>query len=183
MNVQLTWGTYLEADNKLVGQVPIELSFLIFTFLKKSPQWEQKCKSRRLENGFVVPGSSQERPAEQSPQNLKQRSFVWRVYAPWHGHKTTVFVMWHYRLFVSNWKKMNLGWYVSVLLYNIRIGALSRMGAPINKNTSKTQSKGELIRKGALIGRRAQNWIITVITVLETILKGRQPRENIQRCV
>ena len=25
-------GTYLEADNKLVGHVPMELSFLIFTF-------------------------------------------------------------------------------------------------------------------------------------------------------
>ena len=27
-------GTYLEADNKLVGHVPMELSFLIFTFLR-----------------------------------------------------------------------------------------------------------------------------------------------------
>ena len=27
-------GTYLEADNKLDGHVPMELSFLIFTFLK-----------------------------------------------------------------------------------------------------------------------------------------------------
>ena len=29
-------GTYLEADNKLVGHVPMEISFLIFTFLKRS---------------------------------------------------------------------------------------------------------------------------------------------------
>ena len=27
-------GTYLKADNKLIGHVPMELSFLIFTFLK-----------------------------------------------------------------------------------------------------------------------------------------------------
>ena len=42
----------------------------------------------------------------------------------------------------------------------------------MNKNTSKTQSKGGLL-KGALIGRRALNRIITVITVLEAILTGR----------
>ena len=68
--------------------------------------------------------------------------------------------------------KMNLGRYVPVLLYyNIRMGAL----------ISKTHLRGALIRKGGegLIGRRALNRI----TVLEVILTGKQPRENIQCCV
>ena len=44
----------------------------------------------------------------------------------------------------------------------------------------KTHLKGALIRKGGeLIGRRALNRI----TVLEAILTGRQPRENIQHRV
>ena len=53
-------GTYLEADNKLVGHVPMELSFLIFTFLKARHENNVQVKvtgSRRLENGLVVPGS------------------------------------------------------------------------------------------------------------------------------
>ena len=53
-------GTYLEADNKLVGHVPMELSFLIFTFLKARHENNVQVKvtgSRRLENGFVVPRS------------------------------------------------------------------------------------------------------------------------------
>ena len=55
-------GTYLEADNKLVGHVPMELSFLtcIFTFLKACYENKVQVKvtgSRRLENGLVVPGS------------------------------------------------------------------------------------------------------------------------------
>ena len=53
-------GTYLEADNKLVGHVPMELSFLIFTFLKACHENNVQVKvtgSRRLENGLVVPGS------------------------------------------------------------------------------------------------------------------------------
>ena len=53
-------GTYLEADNKLVGHVPMELSFLIFTFLKARHENKVQVKvtgSRRLENGLVVPGS------------------------------------------------------------------------------------------------------------------------------
>ena len=52
--------TYLEADNKLVGHMPMELSFLIFTFLKASHENKVQVKvtgSRRLENGLVVPGS------------------------------------------------------------------------------------------------------------------------------
>ena len=77
-----------------------------------------------------------------------------------HGYKTTVFIMWKYRSFVSYWMEMNLGWYVPVLFYNIRMGTL------INKTHLK----------GALIGRRALNRI----TVLEAVLTGKQPRENIQ---
>ena len=53
-------GTYLEADNKLVGHVPMELSFLIFTFLKAHHENKVQVKvtgSRRLEKGLVVPGS------------------------------------------------------------------------------------------------------------------------------
>ena len=53
-------GTYLEADNKLVGHVPMELFFLIFTFLKARHENNVQVKvtgSRRLENGLVVPGS------------------------------------------------------------------------------------------------------------------------------
>ena len=52
----------LEADNKLVGHVLMELSFLIFTFLKKARS-ENKVHvikvtgSRRLKNRPVVPGS------------------------------------------------------------------------------------------------------------------------------
>ena len=56
MNVQLTRGTYLEADNKLVGYVPMELSFL----KKASSENKVQLKMtglRRLENGLVVPGS------------------------------------------------------------------------------------------------------------------------------
>jgi len=50
-------GTYLEADNKLVGHVPMELSFRIFTFLKARHENNVQVKvtgSRRLENGLVV---------------------------------------------------------------------------------------------------------------------------------
>ena len=44
----------------LVGHVPMELSFLIFTFLKARHENNVQVKvtgSRRLENGLVVPGS------------------------------------------------------------------------------------------------------------------------------
>ena len=52
------------------------------------------------------------------------------------------------------------------------------MGALINKTTFKggAYSKGG----GGLIGRRALNPIVTVITVLEAILTGKQSHENIQ---
>ena len=45
---------------------------------------------------------------------------------------------------------------------------------------TKPHLKGALIRNGpGLIGRRAPNQIVTVITVLEAILMGKQPHENI----
>ena len=53
-------GAYLQADNRLVGHVPMELSFLIFTFLKAHRDNKVQVKvtgSRRLENGLVVPAS------------------------------------------------------------------------------------------------------------------------------
>lgn len=56
MNTQLG----LEADNKLVGHVPMELSFLIITFLKARHENKVQVKltgSRRLENGLVVSGA------------------------------------------------------------------------------------------------------------------------------
>ena len=68
-----------------------------------------------------------------------------------HGHKTTVFV------------KMN-----SYII--LEWGRL----------LTKPHLKGALIRKGRLIGRRVLNRIVTVITVLEAILTGKQSHENIQ---
>ena len=50
------------------------------------------------------------------------------------------------------------------------------MGALINKTTFK----GGAYSKGGLIGRRALNRIVTVITVLEAILTGKQSHGNIQ---
>ena len=51
-------GTYLEADNKLVGHVLMELSFLRFTFLKGFYENKVQVKvtgSKRMENRLVVP--------------------------------------------------------------------------------------------------------------------------------
>ena len=55
-------GTYLEANtgSELVGHVPIELSYLIYTFLRAYDDNEVSAKvtgSRRLENGLVVLGT------------------------------------------------------------------------------------------------------------------------------
>ena len=101
VNVQLTWGTYLEADNKqLLGTCRYMVDV---AFPTKSSQWEQSATQGDWKtNSLSVDPSSPEQPAEQSPQKVKKRSFVWRVYAPSHGHKTTVFVMWHYRSSVSS---------------------------------------------------------------------------------
>ena len=52
--------TSVSLDNKLVGHVPMELSSLIFTFLKARHENNVQVKvtgSRSLENGLVVPGS------------------------------------------------------------------------------------------------------------------------------
>ena len=55
-------GTYLEAytGSELVGHVPMELSYLIYTFLRAYDDNEVSAKvtgSRRLENGLVVLGT------------------------------------------------------------------------------------------------------------------------------
>ena len=55
-------GTHLEANtgSELVGHVPIELSYLIYTFLRAYNDNEVSAKvtgSKRLENGLVVPGT------------------------------------------------------------------------------------------------------------------------------
>ena len=53
-------GTYLKANNELVGHVPIDLSFLIYIFLRAHNNNEIAVKiigSRRLENGLVVHGA------------------------------------------------------------------------------------------------------------------------------
>ena len=55
-------GTYLEANtgSELVGHVPMELSYLVYTYLRAYDDNEVSAKvtgSRRLENGLVVPGT------------------------------------------------------------------------------------------------------------------------------
>ena len=55
-------GTYLEANtgSELVGHVPMELSYLIYTYLRAYGDNEVFAKvtgSRRLENGLVTPGT------------------------------------------------------------------------------------------------------------------------------
>ena len=67
------------------------------------------------------------------------------------GHKTTVSV------------KMN-SYYIT-------------MGALVNKTTFEG---GAYSKGGVLVGRRALNRIVTVITVLEAILTGKQSHENMQ---
>ena len=60
----------------------MELSFLIFTFLKKKAGSEHNVEVKVMDQGdwktelLSLDPSSPERPAEQSPQNLKKRSFV-----------------------------------------------------------------------------------------------------------
>lgn len=53
-------GTFVQENNKLAGHVPMELSFLIFTFLRaqgKSQVLVTVTGGRILENGLVIPGS------------------------------------------------------------------------------------------------------------------------------
>ena len=60
--VEYAIGTYLEANtgSKLVGHVPMELSYLMYAFLRAYDDNEVSVKvrsPRRLENGLVVPGT------------------------------------------------------------------------------------------------------------------------------
>ena len=64
---------------KLVGHVPMELSFLIFTFLKKGRSENKvqgKMNGSRGDWETDLLSLDPSSPAEQSPQNLKKRSFV-----------------------------------------------------------------------------------------------------------
>ena len=53
-------GTFILESSKLVGHVLIELSFLVFTFLrvhKDNQVVVEVTGSRKLENGLVIPGT------------------------------------------------------------------------------------------------------------------------------
>ena len=53
-------GTFIQESSKLVGHVPIELSFLLFTFLRAREDNQvvgEVTGSRKLENGLVIPGT------------------------------------------------------------------------------------------------------------------------------
>ena len=53
-------GTFIQESSKLVGHVPIELSFLAFTFLRAHEDNQvvvEGTESRKLENGLVIPGT------------------------------------------------------------------------------------------------------------------------------
>ena len=53
-------GTFIQESSKLVGHVPIELSFLVFTFLRAHEDNQvvvEVTGSRKLENGLVIPGT------------------------------------------------------------------------------------------------------------------------------
>ena len=53
-------GTIIQESSKLVGHVPIELSFLVFTFLRAHEDNQvvvEVTGSRKLENGLVIPGT------------------------------------------------------------------------------------------------------------------------------
>ena len=58
----------LETDNKLVGHVPRELFFLIFTFLKARCENKGKVKETGKQTLLSLDPSPPERPAEQSAQ-------------------------------------------------------------------------------------------------------------------
>ena len=87
---------------KLVGHLPMELSFLICHFSLKKLAVRTKCKSIKvMDQGdwktdlLSLDPSSPERPAEQSPQNLKKRSFVWRLYAlAYPARRGYIFAVW-----------------------------------------------------------------------------------------
>ena len=50
-------GTFIQESSKLVGHLPIELSFLVFTFLRAHEDNQVVVGSRKLENGLVIPGT------------------------------------------------------------------------------------------------------------------------------
>ena len=117
---QYAVGTYLEAENKLVGHVLMEISFLIFTFLKAGSENKMQVKvtgSRRLENVLVVPGSFLARTTSRAI-DTKFEEFM-----HWHGHIKGAL---------------------------IGMGALNRIGALINKTHSKVGAGGGLIGRRAL---------------------------------
>ena len=74
-------GTYLEANtgNELVGHVPMELSYLIYTFLRAYDDNEVSVKvagSRRLENGLVVPGTFKARTPSRAIATKSEREIL-----------------------------------------------------------------------------------------------------------
>ena len=53
-------GTFIQESSKLVGHVPIELSFLVFTFLRAHEDNQAVVEVtgiRKLENDLVIPGT------------------------------------------------------------------------------------------------------------------------------
>ena len=53
-------GTFIQESSKLVGHVPIELSFLVFTFVRAHVDNQvvvEVTGNRKLENGPVIPGT------------------------------------------------------------------------------------------------------------------------------
>ena len=53
-------GTFIQESSKLVGHVPIELSFLVFTFLRAHEDNQvvvEVTGIRKLENDLVIPGT------------------------------------------------------------------------------------------------------------------------------
>ena len=53
-------GTFIQEGSKLVGHLPIKLSFLVFTFLQAHADNQvvvEVTGSRKLENGLVIPGT------------------------------------------------------------------------------------------------------------------------------
>ena len=77
-------------------------SFLIFTFLKKARsdnKMQVKETGRRTCCPWILPRQN-DQPSNR--RKIWRKDFSFEEFMHSHGHKTTVFVMWHYRLFVSN---------------------------------------------------------------------------------
>lgn len=73
-------GTYIEADDELAGHVPIELSFLVYTFLRAHDENEVSVKvtgSRKLENGLVVPGTFRARTPSRAIATKFEQEMLW----------------------------------------------------------------------------------------------------------